>query len=471
MKRFILSVILCIFISLSLYAQEHGELEKATVNVAGDVGKSVVSISTVVTEKLGSSYFGSPFEEFEEDPFRRFFEEFFGEFPEREYKRKGLGSGVIIDKEGYILTNEHVISDASEIEVKLSDGRVFAAEIKGTDKRTDLAVIKIEARDLPIAKLGNSDRLKIGQWVVAIGNPFGFAIQNPEPTVTVGVISALGRYMPAMGRRDRGYDELIQTDAAINPGNSGGPLVSLDGEVIGINTAIITTSGGYQGLGFAVPINKASRILNKLIKGEKVLYGWLGVSIQDLNEDLRSYFGVKEKEGVIIVKIFKESPAEEAGLKEGDLILSYDSKPIKATHDLIRLVSFTEVGEVIGMRIIRDAKEKTVNVKIKISPTEEEAMPVESVKKEAVFRGIEVSDITLAYKQRFGIKEDKGVVITYIEDGSSADKSGLAVGDMILKVEGKKIETKEDFITVSSKIKGSCLVKTSRGYFVLKESE
>ncbi|MBU1121816.1 MAG: Do family serine endopeptidase [Candidatus Omnitrophota bacterium] len=471
MKKTVMFFLSLFFLfALPLYSQDHGELEKATIKVAQEVGPAVVSISSVVTEKAGRFYLGSPFEEFEDDPFRHFFEEFFGEYSEKEYKRMGLGSGVIIDKEGYILTNDHVISGASEVKVKLSDGREFDAQIKGTDKRSDLAVIKIEAKDLPIAKLGNSDELRIGQWVMAIGNPFGFAIQNPEPTVTVGVISALNRYMSAMGRRDRSYDDLIQTDAAINPGNSGGPLVNLDSEIVGINTAIITTSGGYQGLGFAIPIKKANRILNKLIKGEKILYGWLGVSIQDLNEDLRSYFGIKEKEGVIIVKVYKDSPAEKGGMREGDLILSYDDKTVKATRDLVRLVSFTEVGIKVPMKIIREGKEKVLSVKIGRSPGEEgEELEVEpEAKKEFTFRGMEVAELTTLYKQRYRIREDKGVVIIYIEDGSLADKSGLRVGDLIIRMEGKDIKSKDDFIEITSKIKGSCLIKTNRGYFVLK---
>jgi serine protease Do len=465
MKKCIFFILVFIFISLPLYSQDHGELERSTIKVATSVGEAVVSISSVVKERVGRFYFGSPFEDFEDDPFRRFFEEFFGEFPEREYKRMGLGSGVIIDRAGYILTNEHVISGASEVKVKLSDGREFDAEIKGTDKRSDLAVIKIDAKDLPVANLGNSDRLQIGQWVIAVGNPFGFAIQNPEPTVTVGVISALGRYMSAIGRRERGYDDLIQTDAAINPGNSGGPLVNLDGEVVGINTAIITTTGGYQGLGFAIPINKANRILSKLIRGEKILYGWLGVSIQDLNDDLRSYFGIKEKEGVIVVKVYKDSPAEKGSLKEGDLILSYDEKSVKATRDLVRLVSFSEVGTKVPIKIIREGKEKVVKVKIGKVPAEAEEL---EVAKEVAFRGMEVEDLTDAYRQRFRIEEEKGVVITYIEDGSASDKSGIMIGDVIRKVEGKEIEDREHFLAIVSKIKGSCLIKTNRGYFVLK---
>ncbi|MBN3040189.1 MAG: trypsin-like peptidase domain-containing protein, partial [Candidatus Omnitrophica bacterium] len=336
MKKIIFILAMFFGLFLDAWSQDMYSMEEATVNVAANVGQSVVSISSVVRERVAGRFnLGSPFGDYTNDPFQRFLEEFFGEGFEREYKSIGLGSGVIIDREGYILTNEHVVSRASEIRVKLSDGREFDAEIKGTDPRSDLAVIKIEADNLVAAKLGDSDNLKIGQWVIAIGNPFGFAIDNPEPTVTIGVISALNRNISDPRKRSGGYVDLIQTDAAINPGNSGGPLVNLQGEIVGINTAIISTSGGYEGIGFATPVNQAKRILSKLIKGEKVLYGWLGVNIQDLNDDLRSYFGIKEKEGVIVLKIYKDSPAESSGLKEGDLILSFNNQSVKATRDLI----------------------------------------------------------------------------------------------------------------------------------------
>lgn len=469
MKKAILLAISFLFILSPLYGQIHGDLERATIGVAANAGKAVVSISSVVKEKVGGRlYFGSPFGQFENDPFRQFFEEFFGESPEREFKRMGLGSGVIIDKDGYILTNEHVVAGATEIKVKLSDGREFDAEVKGTDKRSDLAVIKVNATDLPVAKLGDSTDLKIGSWVVAIGNPFGFAIESPEPTITVGVISALNRYVPALGRRERSYDELIQTDAAINPGNSGGPLVNLDGEVIGINTAIITTSGGYQGLGFAIPVNKAKIILSKLIRGEKILYGWLGVTIQDLNDDLRSYFGIKEKKGVIVVKVAKDSPAERAKFKEGDLVLTFNSKPVKTTLDLIRMVTATEVGTTVPAGILRNGKRLTLKVKIQERPEDLEAL--EEVKdKKVMFRGLEVEDITQYHQQIYRIRDKEGVVATYIEEDSPAEKSGLRVGDVIFKIEGKKIKNKKSFNAIVSKIKGNCLLKTNRGYFVIKD--
>lgn len=464
-------LITLLFLSFSFYVYAEADLENSISEVASHIGKSVVSISSVAKEKVGRPFQrGVPFQGFEGDPFSRFFEEFFGGYPEMELKRMGLGSGVVIDKDGYILTNDHVVQGATEIKVKLSDGREFDAEIKGIDARTDLAVIKINAKDLPVAKLGDSDNLKIGQWVVAIGNPFGFAIENPEPTVTVGVISALHRYVPALGSRDYSYDDLIQTDAAINPGNSGGPLVNLHGEIIGINTAIITTSGGYQGLGFAISINKAKRVLNKLIKGEKIVYGWLGVSVQDLNDDLRSYFGIKENQGVIIVKVYPDSPAQASGLREGDLILSFNEQMVKRTRDLVNMVSSSEADKTFAVKLIREGKELALKVKITKRPEGLEALTeTGSESGKATFRGMAVEEISPAYQQRFRLKERSGVIVVYVEENSAADKGGVRPGDVIVKVDGKDINNKEDFISAVSKIKGSWLLKTNRGFIVVKE--
>ncbi|MCK4810563.1 MAG: Do family serine endopeptidase [Candidatus Omnitrophica bacterium] len=465
---FVIGFFLISVLSCEVYSQSLKNLEQATINVAQEAGKAVVSISATVRQKIeGIPFQGMSFESFGDEFFRNFFEEFFGELPQREYIRVGLGSGLIINKDGYILTNEHVIAGAGEIKVKLSDGREFDAVIRGKDKRSDLAIIKIEADNLLVAKLGNSNELKIGQWSLAIGNPFGFAIVNPEPTVTLGVISALHRSLPVLRRRDRSYDDLIQTDAAINPGNSGGPLVNLEGEVIGINTAIITTSGSYQGVGFAIPINKAKKILKKLIRGEKIFYGWLGVSIQDLNEDLRSYFGIKEREGVIVVKVFKDSPGERAKIKEGDLILSFDRKPIKASRNLVRMMTSTQVGEKIPLVILRSGKK--ITLKLKVGKRLEDTAGPKIDQAGVAFRGMSVESITPDLRQKFGIKEEQGVLIVSIEDNSLADKSGLEIGEVILSIQGSPIKSKNDFKDLISGIKGKCLIKTSRGYFVLKE--
>ncbi len=470
MKKVIITLILVLCFIPAGFAAKVSDLEKATIEVAESIGKSVVSISTVVKEKIGGQfYFGSPFEGESNDLFQRFFEDFFQTQPEREYKRMGLGSGLVIKEDGYILTNQHVVSRATDIKVKLSDGREFDAEVTGSDPKSDLAVIKIKTKGLPVPRFGNSSQLKIGSWVVAVGNPFGFAIENPEPTVTVGVVSAVKRYLPALGRRSSGYDDLIQTDAAINPGNSGGPLVNLSGEVIGINVAILIRTGGSQGLGFAIPIDRAKKIMEKLIKGQEVTYGWLGVSIQDLNKDLRNYFNIEKKEGVIIVKVYKNSPAEKTGLREGDLILAYDNSPVKATRDLVRMVTETEVGKKANLSFLRNGKMKDVHIIIGKRPEDAASLGRPSGGGEASFRGMSVKNITPVVSQHLQIKDKEAVVVIGIENGSRAEDSGLQEGDLIKEIENKEIKNVEDFKKITSTVRGSCLLKTNRGYIVLKE--
>ena len=448
-------------------SEAYYNLETAVSNVATKLGKSVVSITSVIQERAERNfYFSSPYTGQEDELFRKFFEDFFGNIPS-EYGRIALGSGFIIDKDGYILTNAHVVSQAKEIKVTLSDGKEFNAVLKGKDPRADLAIIKIDANNLTPVKLGDSDNLKIGQFVLAMGNPFGISTgyENPEPTVTMGVVSALHRYLPAAPGR-ASFEDLIQTDAAINPGNSGGPLVNIRGEVVGVNAAILTRSGGYEGIGFAIPINKARRILNRLIKGEKILYGWLGVSIQDLNEDLKAYFGIKEENGVIVVRVFKDSPAEKAGIKEGDLILMFDSTPVSNTRELVSLVNQSEVGKVVTATILRGGRK--INLKIKIGPRPETIEKIKTVKI-TTFRGMEVDDITPYLKERFRIREKEGVVIVSVSDNSPAEKAGLNIGDVIIKIADKIVRNKKDFQKAILSIKGNCLIKTNRGYFVLKE--
>ncbi|MFH1245641.1 MAG: trypsin-like peptidase domain-containing protein, partial [Candidatus Omnitrophota bacterium] len=315
-------------------------LENSFVKVAKEAGPAVVSISTERVEKMSSprgsfNFFGD--DEFEQF-FDQYFKDFFGEIPEREYKQKGMGSGFIIDAEGYILTNQHVVQDADKITVTLPDGRNCAAELKGSDMRSDLAVIKIEAQNLPVLKLGDSDGVRIGQWAIALGNPYGFAVGSAEPTVTVGIISALNRSLPQM-YQSRNYTDLIQTDAAINPGNSGGPLVNIKGEAIGINVAIFTTSGGNVGIGFAIPINDAKQILTRLISGEKVLYGWVGLSVQDMDEQLAEYFGISDRQGALVMKVLEGSPAQKAGFKEGDVIKKFAGQACMDVKSLLREIN------------------------------------------------------------------------------------------------------------------------------------
>lgn len=451
-------------------------MEDAVINVANATGKAVVSISAEHMEKIKGQrryYFNSPFGESPfggDEYFRKFFDEFFGQMPDREYKQIGLGSGVIIDKGGYILTNEHVIADADKITVTLPDGREFKGEVKGRDSRSDLAVIKINADNLPAAVLGDSESAKIGQWVVAIGNPFGFALQNPEPTVTAGVISALHRSLGRSIAAERDYNDLIQTDAAINPGNSGGPLVNLKGEVIGINVAIFSTSGGYQGIGFAIPVNSAKRIISRLIEGKKILYGWLGVTVQDLTDELEKYFGLSDKEGALVVKVLENAPAQKSGMKDSDIIKQFDNKPVKNVRDLLSLVAKTEAGRSVKMVLIRDKKEITLTVKIGERP---ENLETESSAKESVknWRGLEVEDINSQNASRYNVEEKSGVVIVNIEPGSPADEAGLLLGDVIVEINKQPVKNTPDYEKITAGLKGNILIKTARGYFILKESE
>ncbi len=454
------------------------KIEDAIINVANTTGKAVVSISTEHTAKIKGArryYFSRPFggnsPTGEEDVFRRFFDDFLGEMPEREYKQAGLGSGVIINPEGYILTNEHVVNDADKITVTLPDGREFKGELKGRDPRSDLAVIKIDATNLPVAALGNSDDLKIGQWVVAIGNPFGFAMQNPEPTVTVGVISALHRTLGRVLSQDKDYNDLIQTDAAINPGNSGGPMVNLRGEIVGINVAIFSTSGGYQGVGFAIPANNAKRIISKLIEGKKILYGWLGVTVQDLTDDLTKYFGLADKKGVLIANVLENSPAQKAGIKEQDVIRQFDNKPANSVKELLNAVAKVEVGRKIKMTVVRDKKELALQVEIGQRPENIEEEGVSEGVSGVAWRGLEAVDLSSNEARGFKAREKEGIVIVSIEPDSPADDSGLMTGEVILEINKQSVKNISDYEKITKDLKGDALIRTSRGYFLVKGEE
>jgi serine protease Do len=441
------------------------------VNVVNTAGEAVVSISTEHTQRFGGTrrYYGSPFEDFfgDDDFFRRFFDDFFGEIPQREYKQMALGSGTIIDEDGYILTNEHVVSGADKISVTLADGRKFDAELKGKDARSDLAVIKINARDLPAAKLGESGDLRIGDWVVAIGNPFGFALENPEPTVTVGVVSALHRSLGSALSRERDYGDLIQTDAAINPGNSGGPLVNLKGEVVGINVAIFSTSGGYQGIGFAIPVNNAKRIISQLIAGKKILYGWLGVVVQELTPELAEHFGISDTKGALVASVLEDGPAQKAGIKEGDVIKKIGNEQIDNVRELVSLVSKIEVGKKIKVVILRDKNEMSLEIEVGQRPENlEEISSAQAVN--GAWRGMEVEEITPDLARRFRLEQEKGVIISNINPGSPADEAGLMPGDVILSINRQPINNLSDYNSITKDLKNSALIKTQRGFFVIK---
>ncbi len=443
------------------------QMQSEFVDVAKRVGPAVVSISTEATEHVRVSrrnFGGSPFSNFDDDLFNRFFRDFMGELPEREFKQRGLGTGVLIDEQGYILTNEHVIHGADKVTVTLPDGREFKGEIKGADIRSDLAVVKIQAKNLPVAELGDSDQVMIGQWAIAIGNPFGFAVGSSEPTVTVGVISAVNRAL-RLGRDDRNYSNLIQTDAAINPGNSGGPLVNLKGQVIGINVAIFSTTGGYQGIGFAIPINIAKRVVGDLIQGKKILYGWLGINVQDITEDLAKYFGLEAKEGVIVAQVLTDSPAQKAGIKEGDVIRTFDGEKLKDVRDLLNRVGRAPVGKKVKLGILHDKRPMDVQVEIGKRPEESE---VEAGKAGEAWRGIKVTAITPDLASRLGLEVREGVVVTEVAPGSPAEEAGLREGDLILGLNQQPVRSVTDFNNLTRSFKGDVLVKTARGYAILR---
>jgi Do/DeqQ family serine protease len=396
----------------------------------------VVNVTTEKTitikpwERFGEDFFrGSPFEDF----FRGF--GFSPREREREYRQKqrGGGTGVIVDKEGYVLTNNHVIEGADKVKVKLNDGREFTAAVKGQDSRTDLAVLHIDSKDLPVATLGDSDKLEVGEWAIAIGSPFGL-----EHTVTVGVISAKGRSGLGTGT----YEDFLQTDASINPGNSGGPLTNIDGEVIGINAMIIQPG---TGIGFAIPINMAKQILSDLIKQGKVVRPWLGISVQDLSPEMMEHFKVQEKEGVLVGQVHPGTGAEKAGLASGDIIKSVDDKPVKNVSELVKEILKKKVGQAVKLSIIREGKETTIDVTTSAQPDKLEPAGMKEKEPEEKL-GARVQELTPQVAARYGISGVKqGVVITGVEDGSAAEEIDFQEGDVILEINRKKIGSLQDF--------------------------
>jgi serine protease Do len=411
---------------------------QATAEVVAAVKPSVVNISstrTVKESRVPYPFFNNPFS-------RRFFgDDFKSHEKPREHKRSGLGSGVIVDKDGYILTNNHVIRGADEIKVTLSDKREFRGKVIGTDQKTDLAVIKIDSNHLPVIKIGNSDKLKTGETVFAIGNPFGLS-----QTVTSGIVSATGR--ANVGIAD--YEDFIQTDAPINPGNSGGALVNIRGELIGINTAIFSTTGGYQGIGFAIPSNMAKAVMESLIKKGKVVRGWLGVTIQPLTPDLAKQFNLKDEKGVLVGDVAEEGPAEKAGIRRGDIIIEFDGKDVKDTTSLRNMVANTQPEHEVTIKIIRDGQTKSVQVRISELPGE---IPSFAKTFDNRLKGIHVQNITPALQKNLNIpKRIIGVVVTDVEDESPADGI-LLKDDIILEINRNTISNTKDYEAVVSNIK------------------
>jgi serine protease Do len=399
------------------------------VELAKILKPSVVNISTARTIGPQNRLQRHP-NSLGQDPFEDFFNRFFDNAPQHSYKQRSLGSGFIISNEGYILTNNHVVADADEVKVKLSDGREFKAEIKGTDEKLDLAVLKIDVKgDLPVAKLGDSDTTQVGEWVMAIGNPFGL-----NQTVTAGIVSATGRVIGSGP-----YDDFIQTDASINPGNSGGPLFNAKGRVIGINAAIVA---GGQGIGFAIPINMAKGVLPQLEQKGKVTRGWLGVAIQPVTPDLAQSFGVEGEKGALVADVTKDSPADKAGLKSGDIILEFDGKQIQEMNNLPRLVAATPIGKKVKVKFLRNGKAETVMAIIEQLKDGGESAQTGAVQERM---GMTVEELNPDLAARIGIKETKGVVVMAVKPGGLAEEAGIAAGDVIKEINGTTIHTAADF--------------------------
>ncbi len=441
-------------------------LQESFSRVAETVKPAVVNISTIHLEKYSSN----PYEFFFMNP-DDLFEQFFNVPPhsrkerppqsqERSYQRKvpGTGSGVIIDPDGYILTNEHVVRNADEIKITLANDsdRKLNGKVIGRDERTDLAVVKIQSSEkFAYVRLGNSDSLRVGDWAIAIGSPFGLA-----QTVTVGVISASRQNLSIEGRN---YKDLIQTDAAINPGNSGGPLVNIRGEVVGINTAIYTPSGGFAGIGFAIPINRAKEIIPQLRENGKVVRGWIGVILEDkLDEATAKVFDIPDREGSLVKQVLGDFPAAKAGLKRGDVIREFDGKKVKNNYDLQTIVAACPPNKKVAIKIIRNKKEMNLELLTQEAPAslsdlgkeEKETQEEQEKTKEEKWLGASFIDLDASLRERLKISEsDSGVVIIKVERNSKAEDIGLEVGDVVRSINQEPISDLKSFQQIYKKVK------------------
>ncbi|MBI2195404.1 MAG: trypsin-like peptidase domain-containing protein [Planctomycetes bacterium] len=420
------------------------DLQEAFIAVARDAGPAVVTITVSSRGSSRKVSFGS----------------FLGDPDEG-----GIGSGVIIDSGGLILTNEHVISGADEIRVLLTDGRAYLAHTVGLDPRSDLALLDVEANDLPTIRIGDSASLRIGQWAIALGNPFGIA-RDAQPSVTVGVISALHRAIPRQRKDEKYYGDLIQTDAAINPGNSGGPLVDIDGRLIGINVLIYSTTGGYQGIGFAIPVNRAMEIAASLRKYRKVEYGWLGVRIDDAAS-------LPSRSGAVVKEVLDHTPASESGIQAQDVILEFDGHKVKTSDDLIRLVNQTPAGRKVSLRLHRGTA--TLEVQVTLRRRGE----AESVSATAFsWRGMELQDIPSSgpIASQPGLKPGSGVLVIRIDPGTPAEQAGIqtmAVISHLLSEDGKTyvpVESLQVFMGLVEKREGGLVVRVGEDDFVIRDA-
>ncbi len=465
-RNTILATALIFFLSLSWVGAVSAETEQteaylaleafsnSIADIAEKVGPAVVNIDTVRMVK-------TQFPSFEDPIFRRFFGREFEEF-RRTIPQKGMGSGFIINQEGYVLTNEHVVRKADKIKVTLSDGREFTGEVIGSDVTSDMAIVKIQADHLPTVTLGDSDKLRVGEIVIAIGNPYGL-----QQTVTMGVVSAKGRSIPT-GTGGHIYRNFIQTDTAINPGNSGGPLLNIKGEVVGINTAIIPYA---QGIGFAIPINIAKRNIDDLINLGKVRRSWLGVYIQEVTPEIAEQFDLTEAKGVLVGDVIGDSPAEKAGIKRGDIIVKVNDEEVNSPEELQDRIRSIEIGEKANVEVVREGKEITFVVKIGEMPTLEEEGEYLEEKVLSVQTGLKVEAVTSEVAKELELPRVKGLVITEVIPGSTADDMGLQPGDVIFEANRIEVSSVEKWEEVISRLEpGDTLLllvfRNGRTYYV-----
>jgi len=458
-KQILCSSIVVIFLNNISYANKI-DLPDFT-SLVEENSASIVNISTVrKNNKQSNSH-----PQLENDELNEFLKKFFGdkgfENPEKKSPRRAqsLGSGFIYSADGYIITNHHVIADADQIIVKLNDKRELDAKLIGSDSSSDIALLKIKAKNLKPVKIGNSQELKVGQWVLAIGSPFGF-----ESTVTAGIVSAIGRSLP-----NDNYVPFIQTDVAINPGNSGGPLFNLNGEVVGINAQIFSRSGGFMGLSFAIPMDVASNVVKQLKSTGKVSRGWLGVYIQEVTNNLAKSFGMKKPSGALISKIIPDGPASKSDLKVGDIILKFDGKKIITSSSLPPIVGNTKVGKNVKIEILRNGKKKNINFKVQELPVQSIAKNnikknVKPVTKEIL--GMRISNLSKSERKNLDINDKYGIAVKEIL-GNPAYESGLLKNDVIYQISGANIENINQFENIVKRMKkgdfASLLVRRSQG--------
>jgi serine protease Do len=420
--------------------------QDATLSFNPIVKRVIPSVVKVVTRERAKEMGVDGGLPLDDPAFRQFFGPFFGgPGGQRRILRQppemGLGSGIIVSADGYILTNNHVVDDADSVKVTLADGRILTAKVIGKDKKTDVAVIKVEGRDLPAITFADSDDVLVGDRVLAVGNPFGIG-----QTVTSGIVSATGR----SGATGLDYEDFIQTDAAINPGNSGGALVDMQGRLVGLNTAILSRSGGFQGIGFAIPCNLARHVINSLVTTGKVVRGFLGVTIQDLTADLGEQFHLKTAAGAIVSDVIAGSPAAKAGLKSGDVVLEYDGKPVKDSRQLKFAVAATAPGQEAKLNLLRDGKNESVTVKVGELPGEKQLTKAGDSKDNGVLDGVEVADLDAAARNEFEVPgRVHGALVSNVDPSSAAAAAGLAPGDVIQEVNHEAVRSADDAVRLT----------------------